>query len=185
MWLVRANRDVRRTSAPTVSPQALAALAEPYRSLLGEAVQLERTLNAEIEQAPEVLRPSLGELSGRVARVLEPAYRKAQQGTQLQAQLLRLEPSDPQHAAAAERARSIEQELRDLTDQTRDLYSRTLRVIDEAQRLEPHADPQHELSEAMDQVTALEEVFRDLGDTFGEPARPPTSPKSSRDPSAD
>lgn len=185
MWLVRASRRVQRTDTPAISAQALAGLAEPYRGLLGEMVHTERDLKAEVMQAPETLRPMLAGLNERIARMLLPAHRKAQRGTQLKAQMLRLNASDPQHSAAQEAAQTIEDDLRTLLERVKELYSQTLRVVAEAQRLEPHTDPQRELDEAMAEVRALEEVFRDLGDTFGEGTREPSAPTSSRDVLAD
>lgn len=171
-WLVTRSRDESRSGIPdsppaAVSAQELAALAQPYRGLLGEAVAVQQELAGRARGAPETLRHELLEISDRVQRMVQRALPLARHGTQLMDFMLRLTPEDAEYAATKADADRIEDELREKSEQFRRLRGKVYGVLSNAASLSADRQLKSDLSDALSDVTLLEEA---LDDTLKETA---------------
>lgn len=143
------------------APQ-LSALAQPYRSCLGEALAIQRDVAAQARRAPESLRYELESLAWRLERLVERALPRAQQGSRLAVYLLELHPDEPQYAATKTAAEALERELAELVETLRTLRGKVYQVLTDAAELA--ADPQlkRDLGDALIDVAALEEAFGEI-----------------------
>jgi|SRR5690625_770468 len=163
-WLLgRAREEAARSAAeqqlPPVSAQQLAALAQPYRSLLGEAVTIQQEMASRAGSAPAVLKTEIGELSRRMFQLVERALPRARHGTQLTDFLLRLAPGEPEYDANSEEAEKIAAELREFVEQMRRLRGKVYGILSNAASLQADRRLQTDLEGALSDVQALEEAM--------------------------
>lgn len=155
-----------RTSSKTagsrrsLEPQSLAALAQPYRSLMAEALEIERDVHRQVASAPPPLRDRLAEVEARIGRLIAAALPQARQGTVLAAYLLKLGQSEPQRAETERAAAAIEEELKGFVASLRKLRAKVYGVLTGAARLATSGELREELDEALFELGALEEAFR-------------------------
>lgn len=162
VWgLVSGVRAGRRQRAAGVTPQQLAGLAQPYRGLLGEAVEVQRDVAQRVLEAPPQLRPELTELARRLGRLNERAYPRALHGTRLASYLARLAPSEAQHPETARAAAEVEAELAGFLETLKTLRGKVYQVLTDATALAADGQLGGDLHDALIDIEALEEAFRE------------------------
>jgi hypothetical protein len=169
LWWLLSGRDASMTRplAPpaAVPPQKLSALAQPYRSLLGEAVAVQQEVVLRSRTAPASLQLELTELSERMNRLVLSALPLAEHGTQLSEYLLRLGEDDPEFSATTQEATKLEGKLRDFLEHLKRIRGKVYTILSSAANL--RADPrlETELGDALADVADLDEA---LGETVRE-----------------
>ena len=164
VWgIVSGVRQSRRAAKSTLSPQALSALAQPYRRLLGEAVAIQQDVAKQASSAPDALKRELSDFAQRIALLVERALPRAQHGTHLVAYLLELTPDEPQHAQTKQAAKTVEQELTEFVENLKVLRGKVYQVLTDATRLSTDSYLARDLDDALLEVTALEEAFGEVG----------------------
>src|SRR5690554_354051 len=133
-WLLAKSREEAGRSRferdkPPVEPQELSALAQPYKSLLGEAVTIQQEVSRRADTAPHVLRREIEEMSQRMHYLVQRALPRARHGTQLTDFLLRLTPEDPEYTANSTEAGQIEKELAIFVEQLRRLRGKVYGIL--------------------------------------------------------
>lgn len=162
LWgVISGVRSVRKNRAPGISPQELSRLAQPFRRYLGEAAAIQREVASQVEDADPPLRRELNEISRRIARLVTRAYPRALQGTRLLNQVRNLDADDATRASLEDAIATIERELADFLDTLKLLRSKVYRVLADAASLNEDHRLARDLEDALLEVQALEEVFRD------------------------
>lgn len=165
VWgLVGGVRLSRRQRASGVTPQQLAALAQPYRSMLGDAVEVQRDVAERVREAPAPLQAELTELARRLGRLNERAYPRALHGTRLASYLLQLAPDEPQHAETSAAAAKVKAELEGFLVTLKTLRGKVYQVLTDATALSADGQLSGDLHDALIDVEALEEAFRETRD---------------------
>jgi hypothetical protein len=163
VWaIVRGNRE-RPAARAGMTPQALDALAQPYRGLMAEALEIERDVYRQLGTAPPPLKRRLNEVAVRISRLMEAALPQARQGTMLTGYLLRLNQDEPQYAETKEAASAIERELEHFVASLRSLRGKVYGLLTGAAQLEPGVPLKTELEDALFELSALEAAFKELG----------------------
>jgi hypothetical protein len=142
--------------------QSLAALAQPDRGLMAEALEIERDVRRQVAAAPRPLRGRLAEIEARIGRLIAAALPQARQGTMLAAYLLRLSKDEPVHAETQATAGAVEEELKAFVTGLRSLRAKVYGVLTGAARLGPSGGLQDELEDALFELDALEAAFREV-----------------------
>lgn len=164
IWaIVTGMRAVRGNRAPGISPQELTRVAQPFRGYLGEAAALQRDVAAQVRTAPPPLRRELDEIVRRIARLISRAYPRAMQGTHLLDQARSLEEDDPTRERLEEAIAVVEAELAEFLGTLKILRGKVFRVLADAAALSSDGRLGRDLEDAMLEVDALEEVFRETG----------------------
>ena len=162
VWGVASGvRSSRRQRASGVTAQQLSGLAQPYRRLLGEAAEVQRDVDQRVREAPAQLRTQLGELARRLARLNERAYPRALHGTRLAGFLQQLAPDEPQHAQTAAAAAEVERELEGYLGTLKTLRGKVYQVLTDATALAADGRLSGDLHDALIDIEALEEAFRE------------------------
>ena len=165
VWgIVSGVRLSRRQSKTTVSAQALGALAQPYRQLMGEAVAIAQDVHRQADSAPAALQRELGDLAQRVDLLVERALPRARHGTSLAAYLLELSPREAQHAQTLAAANKVEAELSEFVGTLKTLRGKVYQVLTDATRLSTDTYLAKDLDDALIEVAALEEAFAEIGE---------------------
>jgi hypothetical protein len=159
--LRRAHRAQRRAQA-AVTPQQLAKLAQPYRSLLGEAVAVVAEVRAQAHKAPSVLQQEFLTLAARLDFLVRRALPRAEHGSELAAQLLKLSLDDAQYAKTSEAARAVEAELAELVATFKTLRGKVYQIVTDAGSLTRDSRLGRDLEDTLLEVSALEEAFSEL-----------------------
>jgi len=144
---------------PPVSAQQLAALAQPYRTLLGEAAGIQQELADRAGTAPPVLRAEITEMAARMFHLLQRALPRARHGTQLAEFLLRLTPDAEEYAETNAEAEKIAAELGEFVEQMRRLRGKVYAILSNAASLQADRRLQTDLDGALSDVQALEEAM--------------------------
>lgn len=160
--LVIVVRRDREKSRPGITPQSLGALAQPYRTLLGEAVAVQKEVEKQAAAAPDALRNELERLANEIGFLVARAYPRARQGTELSSYLLKLEAGSDEYTRTLHTAEALESELHRFVTTLKTLRDKVYRVLTEASKL--GADPrlERDLQDALFEVSALEEAFAEL-----------------------
>lgn len=163
VWgVVTGLRSSRRAAAAGVSAQQLSGLAQPFRAQLGEAVSIQRDVAAQVADAPAPLQNELRDMARRVARLVERAYPRARHGTKLSEYLLGLGEHDPQRPETERALAEVRAELEAFVDTLRLLRGKVYQVLTDATALGADAGLATDLHDALLEVEALEEAFRDV-----------------------
>lgn len=143
-----------------ISPQKLAAIAEPYRQYLGQMIAIKDDINNSLKYAPEALQHSLGDIDREVQEMIASVLPQAEQATQLEAQLLRV-GNTMQREEGQFRLERIDTEMQDFVERLGALRTRVWRLLDEAKMLSPENAAQ-KLDEKLWELEALEQAFDEL-----------------------
>src|SRR5690625_3006024 len=154
-----AGTTARDASEPAVSAQELAALAQPYRTLLGEAVSIQQEMAERANKAPDVLKVEITEMAARMHRLVQRALPRARHGTQLTEFLLRLTPGEEEHDHNRKEADRISGELTDFLERMRRLRGKTYAILSNASALQADQRLQADLDDALSDVQTLEEAM--------------------------
>lgn len=161
VWAVVSGlRAVQRERGAGITPQELTKLAQPYRRYLGEAAALQRDVAAQVRMAPKPLRRELNEIVSRISRLISRAYPRALQGTRILEQVNSLDREDPTQERLKEASEAIEAELKAFLETLKVLRGKVYRVLADATALDKDAQLSRDLEDALLEVQALEEVFR-------------------------
>jgi hypothetical protein len=147
-----------------VTPQDLSSLAQPYRSLMGEAVQLHRDVTERAKTAPLAMQTELTLLAYRVGMLVTRAMPRARHGTELSEYLLQLRPEEPQYAQTQTEAAEIEEELNHFLDTLKTLRGSLYAALMGASNLTKDTYLTKDVQDALLEVEGLEAAFRELGD---------------------
>lgn len=162
VWgVVSGVRASRRQRATGVTAQQLATLDQPYRGILGSALEVQRDVAERVAEAPAPLQAELSELARRIARLNERAYPRALHGTRLIGYLLKLAPDEPQYARTEASAAEITAELERFLQTLRELRAKVYQVLTDAAALAADGRLSGDLHDALIDVAALEEAFRE------------------------
>ncbi len=142
-----------------VSAQELSPLAQPYRSLLGEAVTIQREVSNRAQTAPATLRLEIDEMAERMFRLVRRALPRAKHGTQLQDFLLRLTAADAEYEATKNEARLVEEELSGFVESMRRVRGKVYGILSNAASLEADRRLHTDLADALSDVSLLEEAM--------------------------
>jgi hypothetical protein len=147
-----------------VTPQALGSLAQPYRTLMGEAVQIHRDVAERAKTAPSVMQTDLTLLAHRVGMLVTRAMPRARHGTELSEYLLQLRPDEPQYAQTQTEAAKVEEELKHFLDTLKILRGSLYSALTGASNLSKDTYLTKDVQDALLEVEGLEAAFRELGD---------------------
>lgn len=161
VWALLAGRAPRRAPETGVSAQQLAALAQPFRRQIGEALEVQRDVAQHAVDAPHGLDAELRELSQRIALLLERAYPRARHGTKLAAYLLTLGADDPHRPETEAALARVEAELESFVTTFKALRGTVYQVLTNATSLGRDRTLGHDLDDVLIEVAALEEALRD------------------------
>lgn len=165
LWGVRSAVQVsRRTHPPPLTPVQLSGLAQPFRTILGEMLEVWRAVRRAAGPAPSSVSQELQELSARVGRVVARALPRAQYGTRLLDRRDSLPTTDPAHLAMASAAQAVVDELHGFLDSLRSLQGKVYQLLADANALLPDDRLRIDLDEALIDVEALEAAFREVRD---------------------
>ncbi len=160
VWgIVSGVRSSRSKASAPVTPPMLSALAQPYRSLMGEALAVYNDVAAQAAGAPKALSRELNEVADRVRTLVTRALPRARHGTALAGYLLKLEPADPQYANTKRAAEEVESELQSFVATLKTLRGKVYAVLTDASRLEADPRLERDLDDALIEISALEEAF--------------------------
>jgi hypothetical protein len=148
-----------------VRPQDLSGLAQPYRTLMGEAVQIQRDVAERAANAPRAMQTDLTLLAHRIGMLVTRAMPRARHGTELREYLLELTPSEPQYAKTQAEARAVEEELQHFLDTLKTLRGSLYSALSGASNLTKDTYLTKDLQDALLEVEGLEAAFRELGET--------------------
>ena len=163
VWgIVSGLRQSRTRERVLVTPQDLSALAQPYRRLMGEAVNVAQDVHKQAASAPKTLQRELGGLAARVDTLVERALPRARHGTSLAAYLLELSPEEDQHVQTTAAAQSVEAELEAFVTTLKTMRGKVYQVLTDATRLDADTYLGRDLDDALIEIEALEEAFSDL-----------------------
>ncbi len=174
VWAIGSGLKRSRETAMTrskLSAQVLSALADPYRSILYEALGCLNDIRSQLGNAPPSLRRNLADMAARVEVILERALPRARHGSQLIAYLQQIDrqegavssATDDQTTANLQRqANDIETELRDLLTQLVTLRHKSYQVLGDAARIDVGVSNARDLQDVMFELDALEDVYAAL-----------------------
>jgi hypothetical protein len=148
-----------------VTPQDLSSLAQPYRTLMGEAVQIHRDVVGRAANAPRALQTDLTLLAHRIGMLVTRAMPRARHGTELSEYLLELTPSEPHYAQTQAEARAVEEELKHFLDTLKTLRGSLYSALSGASNLTKDTYLTKDLQDALLEVEGLEAAFRELGES--------------------
>jgi hypothetical protein len=155
-----------RQPQAAVPPQKLSALAQPYRSLLGEAVSIQQEVVLRSRAAPAALGVELAELSARMNRLVLQALPLAEHGTQLSEYLLRLREDDPEYPDTVGEAARLETKLQEFLEQLKRIRGKVYAILSSAAdlRVDPRLETELDdaLADVADLEAALSETVRDV-----------------------
>lgn len=146
--------------AEVISPQKLAAIAEPYRQYLGQMIAIKDDIHNSLKYAPEALQHGLGDIDHEVQEMITSVVPQAEQATQLEAQLLRVDNA-MQREEWQFRLGQIDKEMQDFVEGLGAVRTRVWRLLDEAKTLSPESTAQ-KLDEKLWELEALEQAFQEL-----------------------
>jgi hypothetical protein len=167
---VRRSRDQMTQKQKTldleqhVTPQELSSLAQPYRTLMGEAVQIHRDVAERAVRAPSAMQTDLTLLAHRIGMLVTRAMPRARHGTELSEYLLQLSPSEPQYAQTQGEAAKVEEELEHFLDTLKTLRGSLYQALTGASNLTKDTYLTKDLQDALLEVEGLEAAFQELGD---------------------
>src|SRR5690554_5437638 len=163
-WLLnksseQASRSTFQRDLPPVAPQELSSLAQPFKSLLGEAVTIQQEVARRAAKAPHILRNEIEEMSQRMHHLVQRALPRARHGTQLTDFILRLTPDDPEYAANKQEAANIGKELETFVEQLRRLRGKVYGILSNAASMQADRRLQTDMADALSDVQSLEEAM--------------------------
>jgi hypothetical protein len=147
-----------------VTPQDLSSLAQPYRTYMGEAVQIHREVAERAAKAPSAMQTDLTLLAHRIGMLVTRAMPRARHGTELSEYLLELSPSEPQHAQTQAEAKNVEEELKHFLDTLKTLRGSLYQALTGASNLTKDTYLTKDLQDALLEVEGLEAAFREVGE---------------------
>lgn len=149
----------RRQPRQVVTAQQLSSLAQPFRSLLGEAVAVQKDVASQAQHAPKNLKRELERLSLRVERLVLRALPRARHGTNLSTYLLELSPTETQYTQTQASITQVTHELEAFVQSLRTLQGKVYQVLTDAASLEKDSYLAKDLDDALIEISALEEAF--------------------------
>ena len=163
-WLLGRSRQAAGASRyeqqlPPVAAQELSALAQPYKSLLGEAVTIQQEVAQRAEAAPPVLKREIADISQRMHQLVQRALPRARHGTQLTEFVLRLTPDDPEYDANRSEAAQIGSEMESFVEQLRRLRGKVYGSLSNAASLHADRRLQTDVDDALIDMQTLEEAM--------------------------
>jgi hypothetical protein len=147
-----------------VTPQDLSSLAQPYRTYMGEAVQIHRDVTERAAKAPAAMQADLTLLAHRIGMLVTRAMPRARHGTELSEYLLELSPSESQYAQTQAEAKKVEEELRHFLDTLKTLRGSLYSALTGANNLTKDTYLTKDLQDALLEVEGLEAAFREMND---------------------
>lgn len=145
-----------------VTPQDLSSLAQPYRTYMGEAVQIHREVAERAAKAPTAMQTDLTLLAHRVGMLVTRAMPRARHGTELSEYLLELSPEEPQYAQTQAEARKVEDELNHFLGSLKTLRGSLYSALTGASNLTKDTYLTKDLQDALLEVEGLEAAFREV-----------------------
>jgi uncharacterized protein YoxC len=159
---IRRSAKSKPKTLEAVTPQELGRLAQPYRELLGKAVALHQEVAHQANMAQPALQQEFTELASRLEMLVKRALPRAVLGTHLSSQLLKMQPTEAQYAQTQASAKKIEEELRHLLETLSILRGKVYQVITDSAELTKDMFLSQDLEDALIEVGALEEAFKDV-----------------------
>jgi hypothetical protein len=150
-----------------VTPQELSSLAQPYRTLMGEAVQIHRDVTERAAKAPSGMQTDLTLLAHRIGMLVTRAMPRARHGTELSEYLLQLSPSEPQYAQTQAEAAKVQGELNHFLDTLKTLRGSLYSALTGASNLTKDTYLTKDLQDALLEVEGLEAAFQEVGQAEG------------------
>jgi type II secretory pathway pseudopilin PulG len=147
-----------------VTPQDLSSLAQPYRTLMGEAVQIHRDVAERAAKAPSAMQTDLTLLAHRIGMLVTRAMPRARHGTELSEYLLELSPSEPQYAQTQGEATKVEEELNHFLDTLKTLRGSLYQALTGASNLTKDTYLTKDLQDALLEVEGLEAAFKETSE---------------------
>jgi hypothetical protein len=167
------NSEVKTQSLEQlVTPQDLSSLAQPYRTYMGEAVQLHRDVAERAAKAPAAMQTDLVLLAHRIGMLVTRALPRARHGTELSEYLLELTPSEPQYAQTQAEAGKVEEELNHFLDTLKTLRGSLYQALTEANNLTKDTYLTKDLQDALLEVEGLEAAFKETDELISLPNVP-------------
>ncbi|MGL4611192.1 MAG: hypothetical protein ACRCYY_16195 [Trueperaceae bacterium] len=145
-----------------VTPQELSGLAQPYRSYMGEAVQIHREVAERASQAPSVMQTDLVLLAHRVGMLVTRAMPRARHGTELSEYLLELSPTETQYTQTQTEAKAVEEELKHVVETLKTLRGSLYQALTGASNLTKDTYLTKDVQDALLEVKGLEATFKEL-----------------------
>lgn len=145
-----------------VTPQDLSSLAQPYRTLMGEAVQIHRDVAERAAKAPSAMQTDLTLLAHRIGMLVTRAMPRARHGTELSEYLLQLTPSEPQYAQTQTEAAKVQEELEHFLDTLKTLRGSLYSALTGASNLTKDTYLTKDLQDALLEVEGLEAAFQEV-----------------------
>jgi hypothetical protein len=146
-----------------VTPQDLSSLAQPYRTYMGEAVQIHHDVSERAAKAPTAMQTDLVLLAHRVGMLVTRAMPRARQGTELSEYLLKLSPSEAQYTQTQTEAGKVEEELKHFLDTLKTLRGSLYSALTGASNLTKDTYLTKDVQDALLEVEGLEAAFQELG----------------------
>jgi hypothetical protein len=148
-----------------VTPQDLSSLAQPYRTIMGEAVQIHRDVAKRAAEAPSAMQTDLTLLAHRVGMLVTRAMPRARHGTDLSEYLLKLGSNEPQYAKTQAEAGKVEEELNHFLATLKTLRGSLYSALTGASNLTKDTYLTKDVQDALLEVEGLEAAFQELGNT--------------------
>jgi hypothetical protein len=145
-----------------VTPQDLSSLAQPYRTLMGEAVQIHKDVADRAKTAPSAMQTDLVLLAHRIGMLVTRAMPRARHGTELSEYLLTLRPEEPQHARTQTEAHKLEEELKNFLATLKTLRGSLYAALTGASNLTKDTYLTKDVQDALLEVEGLETAFQEL-----------------------
>jgi uncharacterized protein YoxC len=145
-----------------VTPQDLSSLAQPYRTLMGEAVQIHRDVSERAAKAPSAMQTDLTLLAHRIGMLVTRAMPRARHGTELSEYLLQLNSSEPQYAQTQGEAKKVQAELEHFLDTLKTLRGSLYSALTGASNLTKDTYLTKDLQDALLEVEGLEAAFQEM-----------------------
>ncbi len=145
-----------------VTPQDLSSLAQPYRSIMGEAVQIHRDVSERAAEAPSAMQTDLVLLAHRVGMLVTRAMPRARHGTELSEYLLKLGSDEPQYAKTLAEAGKLEEELNHFLDTLKTLRGSLYSALTGASNLTKDTYLTKDVQDALLEVEGLEAAFQEV-----------------------
>ncbi len=165
---VRRSRKVASTQTRSleqlVTPQDLSSLAQPYRTYMGEAVQIHHEVADRAAKAPSAMQTDLTLLAHRIGMLVTRAMPRARHGTELSEYLLQLSPNESQYAQTQAEAGKVEEELKHFLDTLKTLRGSLYSALTGASNLTKDTYLTKDVQDALLEVEGLEAAFREVTD---------------------
>jgi hypothetical protein len=145
-----------------VTPQDLSSLAQPYRSYMGEAVQIHHDVLERAAKAPSAMQTDLTLLAHRIGMLVTRAMPRARQGTELSEYLLKLGSSEAQYAQTQAEAGKVEEELKHFLATLTTLRGSLYSALTGASNLTKDTYLTKDVQDALLEVEGLEAAFQEL-----------------------